>query len=314
GFLLIAGQEGKLDQVGRVAVARAASACAIEVDRERAVTETRERVEGEFVESLLHGTYTSDDAAHERARRLGVDLNSSLAVVVLRGARVAAGWEETALRIARNTLSRREETALIAVHQGAVCMVLLGAGEAGEASTARLAETVRAECARTTGDAATSAGIGRASAGAAAVRASFREAEQALAMGRKVLGAGLTSSFSHLGLHRLLFALAQHPELADFYEDTVGLLVAYDERTGGELMATLNAFFACHGSPTETAQQLHLHRNTVLYRLRRIEEVGNLNLDDPGTRLNLNLCLRIRDVLQVSGGHLAAAERRAASA
>ena len=45
---------------------------------------------------------------------------------------------------------------------------------------------------------------------------------------------------------------------------------------------------------------LKLHRNTVLYRLRRIEEVGHLRLSDPDTRLNLQLCLRIRDVLQAS--------------
>jgi len=309
GFLVVAGPEGRLDQMARLAVARAASACAIEVDRERAVTETRERVEGEFVESLLNGTYSSDDAVLERGRRLGVDLSSTLVVVVLRGGRGSRDWEETALRAARNTVSRRDASALVAAHQGGVCAVLLDAHAGAESATARLAEAVRAECARATGDATTCAGIGRAGAGAASVRASYREAEQALAMGRKVLGAGITSSFSHLGLHRLLFALAQHPELSDFYADTVGPLLAYDARTGGDLMATLNAFFACHGSPTETAQRLHLHRNTVLYRLRRIEEVGNLSLDDAGTRLNLHLCLRIRDVVQLSEATHAASRR-----
>jgi DNA-binding PucR family transcriptional regulator len=45
---------------------------------------------------------------------------------------------------------------------------------------------------------------------------------------------------------------------------------------------------------------MHLHRNTVLYRMRRIEEIGGLKLDDPAVRLTLHLCLRIRDVLHVS--------------
>jgi hypothetical protein len=49
------------------------------------------------------------------------------------------------------------------------------------------------------------------------------------------------------------------------------------------------------------AALLHLHRNTVLYRLRRIEEIGHLRLDDPEVRLNLHLCLRVREVLQASG-------------
>jgi DNA-binding PucR family transcriptional regulator len=57
---------------------------------------------------------------------------------------------------------------------------------------------------------------------------------------------------------------------------------------------------------------MHLHRNTVLYRLRRIEEIGGLKLDDAATRLNLQLCLRIRDVLHVSEPRLSSHAARVA--
>jgi purine catabolism regulator len=107
--------------------------------------------------------------------------------------------------------------------------------------------------------------------------------------------------FGNLGLYRLLYALQGHAELRDFYDDQVRSLLDYDRRTGAGLMLTLEAFFRCHGSPTEMASLLHLHRNTVLYRLRRIEEIGRLRLDDPEVRLNLHLCLRVREVLQASG-------------
>ncbi|MFN2581598.1 MAG: PucR family transcriptional regulator, partial [Candidatus Dormibacteria bacterium] len=197
-------------------------------------------------------------------------------------------------------LAHRDARALITAHAGAVCVVLTVSGD--ESATRRTIDAVRMECARATGDASTSAGAGRSRSGVHGVRASFREAEQALAMGRRVLGPGRAVSFADLGLHRLLFAVSHQPELADFYQDTVGALVAYDERSGGDLMATLDAFFACHGSPTETSQRMHLHRNTVLYRLRRIEEIGSLSLDDHSTRLNLHLCLRIRDVLALGYG------------
>jgi purine catabolism regulator len=119
-------------------------------------------------------------------------------------------------------------------------------------------------------------------------------------MGLKLDGATSVVSFADLGLHRLLYSMAQHPEVHEFYRDSIGALMDYDEKGGGDLLRTLDAFFRCHGSPTETAQRLKLHRNTVLYRLRRIEEVGRLRLSDPDTRLNLQLCLRIRDVLQAS--------------
>jgi purine catabolism regulator len=298
GFVCVIGEEHRLDQIARLAVARAASACAIEFDRERAVTETRDKLEGEFIASLLTASYSSERVALERARRLGADLSREVVVIALRGAASSPSWESRALRAAQNVVARREVRALVAAHEDAVCVVVMPEPDGAVDALYRFAELVRSECARATGDATTSLGLGRIHEGASGVRQSFREAEHALEMSRRLLGPGRQASFADLGLHRLLFAMAQHPELSDYYRDTVGDLVAYDERSSAELMATLDAYFEANGSPTETALRLKLHRNTVLYRLRRIEEVGRLRLDDPATRLNLHLCLRIRDVLQ----------------
>jgi PucR family transcriptional regulator, purine catabolism regulatory protein len=298
GFVSVIGDDQRLDQIARLAVARAASACAIEFDRERAVTETRDRLEGEFIASLLTGSYSSERVAQERALRLAADLSHQVVVIVLRGAMASPAWESHALRGAQNVIARRGARALVAVHEGALCIVAMPEADAQADTLYRLAEVVRSEVATATAESATSLGLGRIHEGAAGVRQSYREAEHALEMSRRLLGPGKQASFNDLGLHRLLFAMAQHPELTDYYRGTVGDLLTYDDRSSAELMTTLDAFFAANGSPTETAQRLKLHRNTVLYRLRRIEEVGHLRLDDPATRLNLHLCLRIRDVLQ----------------
>ena len=45
-------------------------------------------------------------------------------------------------------------------------------------------------------------------------------------------------------------------------------------KNDGELVKTLDAYFACLGSPTEAAERLHVHRNTLLYRLHRIQEIA----------------------------------------
>jgi purine catabolism regulator len=311
GYVATIGPTAQLDQVARMATSRAASACAIELDRERAVSETRDRLEGEFIESLLAGSYTSEDAALERAQRLGIDLSRPFAVVSMRGSRPDSAFENAALRAVRSLVAHRDISALISAHAGAICVILV-LEAFDEASLARLVQAIRADCAGVTHDPGTSLGVGRPHTGVVGVRSSFREAEQALAMGRRVLGAGRVVSFADLGLHRLLFAISGQPELVDFYDDTVGSLVDYDRRTGADLMATLDAFFLCLGSPTETAQRMHLHRNTVLYRLRRIEEIGGLKLDDAATRLNLQLCLRIRDVLHVSEPRLSSHAARVA--
>jgi PucR family transcriptional regulator, purine catabolism regulatory protein len=303
GFISLIAPDARLDQLSRMAVARAASACAIELDRERAVLQARDELEGEFLESLLAGTYSSESAVRHRAERLGFDLSGDTVVMV---ARPDAGPEQ-APRVrgdqlvagAQGWIRRRSPAALAALRQRAVAAVVpITEGQAA-IDLRRLAADLRLECAGAVG-VEVSVGLGRPKPGIAGVRASYREAEQALIMGTRLFAGGRVVAFADLGLYRLLYAMNGQAELREFFEDQVQALVDYDQRTGAGLMATLDAFFRCHGSPTEIAQVLHLHRNTVLYRLRRIEDIAQLRLDDPETRLNLHLCLKVRDVLQAA--------------
>ncbi|HYX11722.1 MAG TPA: helix-turn-helix domain-containing protein [Candidatus Acidoferrum sp.] len=63
-------------------------------------------------------------------------------------------------------------------------------------------------------------------------------------------------------------------------------------------LATLRALLD-HGSPTAAAAALGVHRNTVAYRVRRFERVGNWDLDDPELRLALSLAVRIVQRAQI---------------
>ncbi|HET9050091.1 MAG TPA: helix-turn-helix domain-containing protein [Candidatus Dormibacteraeota bacterium] len=299
GLISLIGDETELDQIARLAVARAASACAIELDRERAVLRAKDELEGEFLESLLTGTYSSEPAIRSRAERLNFDLSGDTVVLVARheGDGSPRVRRDQLVLGAQGWIRRRAGGALAAVRQGALAAVLPLPPGAERPDIRRLAADLRLECAGAVGTGDVSVGVGRPKPGIPGVRASYREAEQGLTMGARLYGSGKVTAFADLGLHRLLFAMASQPELREFFDDQVSTLVEYDRRTGAGLMKTLSAYFHCHGSPTEIAQLLHLHRNTVLYRLRRIEEIGRLRLDDPQTRLNLHLCLKVREVL-----------------
>jgi purine catabolism regulator len=139
-------------------------------------------------------------------------------------------------------------------------------------------------------------GYGAARSGMAAVSTAAREAEQALHMGRRLHGVAAATAFSELGLYRFLYALQPLPELRAFREDILAPLRQRD-RTG-VLLPTLRAYLAANGSPTDAAEQLHLHRNTVLYRLGRIEEILGQDLREAEVRLTLHLALKIDEVLE----------------
>jgi PucR family transcriptional regulator, purine catabolism regulatory protein len=104
-------------------------------------------------------------------------------------------------------------------------------------------------------------------------------------------------TYGDLGLYRVLHALHDSPELRTFYEQTLGPLVEYDRRTGQNWIETLEAFFACHGNLSQTALRLQLHRNALLYRIGRIQEIGGVDLEDPECRLSLQVALKARKLL-----------------
>jgi purine catabolism regulator len=87
--------------------------------------------------------------------------------------------------------------------------------------------------------------------------------------------------------------------LKDFCQQTLGSLLEYDQRQNADLIKTLEAFFNCHGNLSQTAEQLIVHRNTLLYRMNRINEIAGIDLDRPETRLALHLALTIRRLLSM---------------
>ena len=296
GFISVLDVASHSAQLARIGVARAASASAIELDRTRAVLEVRDDIEGDVAEVLLSGSYNSEAAIAERARRIGVELKSMNAVILLataqrnlldEGERDVHRWAE--LHIGKALFARQSKGMVIVVPNAE--SLKLDLMEQVQLFLDDLPESLSRH--------PVSAGIGRPALGVAGVRTSFDEAQQAATMSRRLYGPGRALAFAQMRLHKLLFAIANNPEVRIFHDETLGKLRDYDERTHSGLLPTLEAFFECQGSPTEMAARLHLHRNTVLYRLRRIEEVGDVNLNSAMTRLCLHLGLRIGDVVGV---------------
>jgi hypothetical protein len=89
--------------------------------------------------------------------------------------------------------------------------------------------------------------------------------------------------------------LARSPDLAArISERVLGPLEAYAERRGSGLLETLDAFLACGLDRRKTAEQLHVHPNTLDYRLRRIVDLTSLDPGQPRDLVMLELALARR--------------------
>ena len=301
GYLSLGTAGDSFREIERVALVRAAAACAIEVLRESAALEAEDRVGATFLDELLAGDAVSPERIRRLASRLGYDLRVPQLVVAMQrhpraNGGAAAGLDSAARDLqaaVEGELGRRQIRCLTRAWEERAAV--LYSAPNGPPRTGELQDTVRAIGARL-GE-PVSAGLSRLASGPEAIPGAYREAQGALTLGVRLFGPGRVTSYGDLGVYRLLLTLERSSELTTFYGEMLGRLEANDKRGDGELVRTLEAYFASKNSPTEAAERLHVHRNTLLYRLRRIQTITGLDLDDPETRLALHLALRVGQVL-----------------
>lgn len=104
---------------------------------------------------------------------------------------------------------------------------------------------------------------------------------------------------AHEETYRLLVGVLLHnpEELLSLRASTIAPLEQYDATHDTELLATLEAFLTHHGSTTDTAEAMALHRHTVGYRLARVQEVSGLSPYETEGRERLSLGLKANRIM-----------------
>ena len=90
----------------------------------------------------------------------------------------------------------------------------------------------------------------------------------------------------------LIAVLLQSDQALAIAEETLEAVRAADEK-GSEYRKSLEAYFRCCGNVSKAAEELHVHRISLLQRLEKIEALTGLSLKDHRDRLLLQLCLRM---------------------
>jgi purine catabolism regulator len=291
-YLSLVGRAGEIGEADADTLLAAAGAGTIELVREHASEAARAAVEGDVLDRLSDGDTHGEDGLRRRASRLGYDLDQPHVALAVRASTAADDQVlETLQRLA-------PETSLLAGRRGEQILALLPCAPdepPGLRSVHDWYASATAVLGRLT------VGVGGPAGGVHNLAQALGEARQALQLGERLLGNGRVIAFADLGIFTFLLRSHAPEALRAFYGATLGRLAAYDEARGAELLPTLEAYFASRCSPDATAKRLHLHRNSLLYRLRRIEEIAGVRLHDPETRLQLHLGLRVGQILPAPG-------------
>lgn len=283
---LAVGTGAALGTAERYAVHSAVALLTLTTARSRALQGAEQRLGAAVLRMLLAG-----ESVHARA--VAGDLYGGLLDAPFRlliaEAQAPAGTE--LLAEAMEAAASRSGETLLMVPEGERLVVL--AADGGAAVAACAAHAARAEDDRpvrepTAEDGEVVIGLS-APAGPIAVSAAYKQAEQALSVARR-RGRVLVE-------HEELAAGSVLPLLADdavraFADGMLRPLREHDAKGRGDLTASLRAWLSRHGQWDAAAADLGVHRHTLRYRMRRVEEILGRSLDDPDVRMELWLALK----------------------
>ncbi|MFF7155030.1 PucR family transcriptional regulator ligand-binding domain-containing protein [Streptomyces sp. NPDC008139] len=291
---------------------------AVERERRDAARTVRRRLAAEVFELVRGGAPPAEIGARLRAA----------APVLVPGAGDAPQWQIVVARVdwaggdlapgpvARDLLEEvlvdpaaagAEATDRIAVaHLDDKAMALVplpppvpGAQEGGEDSPAalhahRLLDVLRGPLGRgLADDGRLTIGVSAAVQSAEGLRGALEEARHARRVAAARPGRVCVAGHEELASHVLLLPFVPDDVRRAFTARLLDPLRAYDRRHRADLIPTLEAFLECDGSWTRCATRLHLHVNTLRYRIGRIEQLTGRDLSRLEDKLDFFLALRM---------------------
>ncbi|MFC9943390.1 helix-turn-helix domain-containing protein [Streptomyces pratensis] len=280
---LVLHRAARLDDSDRRLFERAAVVTGLLLLLRRTVAETENRIRGELISDLLGDPERDPAGLAERGRRLGIDLDRPHLLLV-----AEAAAREKLGGAAMRYLFGGDIHGVSAEHAGTI-VLLIGCdgggtppGDAARAAAAQLGHLVQAPV--------TVAGTGPA-AGARELAAAYAEAARCLRAMRVLGREGEGACVDELGF--LGVVLGNAKDVDGFVTAVLGPLLDYDERRGTHLVRTLRAYFGAGGSLIRAKDELHVHVNTVVQRLDRIQVLLGRDWNEPDRALELQLALRL---------------------
>jgi len=289
-----------------VALEHASTVLALEMAKRKAVSEVERRFRNDVLWDLFHGEVESRECLEARAGPIGIDVSSAHAVMVFdvdefeRYCMEVLHGDDAKARDVRERFVRAVHSAVSRHAPGGLCMdlsdsvtvLLPTAADDEHEALIRLADGMKRDISNAIPSISVSVGISRPRQDLLEIVDAYDEGRRALALGRELKGKAHATYFEELGSYRVLLSVGDPSEARRFCWELMSPLVGYEEKRPG-LIKTLTTYFRCNGDPVSCAEELFVHANTVRYRLRKIETLCGVSLDNEEDRFNLQLALKL---------------------
>jgi purine catabolism regulator len=286
GYVWIIAGNRDLEPLDFHAIEHAATVAALIIFRDQTAHQAEERTEQRLLGQLLAEGPRVDSALRESASHFRLHLDAPHAVLVADPARNDHRTLETIARQAARYLGL---PVVVGERAGRIVVLLeCMPHQAVEEYVRRLVETTLPL------EEPVYVGASAVHAEVSALAVAYEQALEALALRPALNPDRRHASFDELGILHWLQALPSEVYAQNVYARHIQRLAESDRARGGELLRTLEVFLEADGNGVRAAERLIVHRHTLKYRLRRIEAICGLELDDPLCKLNLRAALLAR--------------------
>ena len=284
---LAVGKRDALTQFDRIVSSHALAVLALELSKVRAISETERRLKGDVLDKVLSGELR-EEQAEQALHRLGFQPDRAVTAVTFSG-----GDPDALAPFVEEALAQQGIGAFLAAPRDEVVLALVQPARAG--FVAELRDGVAARS-------------GTAVAAGAGSLVPIEELDRTLRESRYALQVCRTegrphAEFEDLGTYQLLLSLQDPDALRTFADSVLASIDRYDRAQNGELLASLRAFLERNARWEAAATDLLVHRHTLRYRMRKVEELTGRRLSSARDRMEFFLAIRARDLLASSNGH-----------
>jgi len=302
------GEQGLGEDISVLLSEHAATICGVILGREQVIAAAATAARDDLVAGLLAGGGSEDGDVRRWARHVGYDPDRdhhvlSIVVDVTDSAgqrdheRAADARQRLPLAIDHFVTTHAPDA--IASTRGSEIVVILpeSTDPHGTPRATRLGNACLARMRARFPKAMVTIGVGRVCRDAEDIAGSYTDARRTIDTARRMGRLGQVVAFDELGIHRLLLQAAGVSDLRDFAREVLGELATPDRPARAEYLTTLAAYFRENNSPQRASRNLHVHPNTVTYRIKKLEEITGLDLGNYRDRLMAQVALEILDAV-----------------
>ncbi|HHW02582.1 MAG TPA: hypothetical protein GXX35_07200 [Thermoanaerobacterales bacterium] len=302
-------------EIDIIALEHGATTIALEMMKEKIAYETEKRLKRNFLDDLLEGRIDDEISLTDKYNFIGFDVTKPSIVILLElcgadsltpfnmynGKRVFLKEQDNqTTKIIESVVNKSDPKAFI-YNENTRHVILYHFAINKEKSeilkeVRKLCEKISRKIVEDYPGVSYYFGIGGIYYQISNLKKSYSEAKKALDIGKLFIGKNQIFVYNELGIYRLLFMIEKKDELLDFCNDTIGDLIKYDSEKRDNLCNILERFLLNNGNIAETSRDLFLHPNTLAYRLKKICNILNKDLNDAKTRFNLYFALTIKKV------------------